>query len=239
MYRCEARSVEGFVRQLAVSYVGHGYWFYVTGRIPPRKAPDQIDRKIIARYGIDVSRWTRARQKKLGQARVQYLRYGRFFVILATHGQHRFFTDEAKAIKDIREAPIHFHRYSIGYRPGWQSDKWHPSVRIDAHCYAQLEARFKKLALRQSAERLGAEFRRLPFEPWAPVRRQLWRLLRRVNERRKTANLEPLPVSVANLRRRRAHPFDQIPDRLRRARQALLTITPVQAEHSSGHPDSA
>src|SRR6266478_807211 len=35
MYRCEARSVEGFVPQLAVSYVRNGYFFYVPG--PSRK----------------------------------------------------------------------------------------------------------------------------------------------------------------------------------------------------------
>ena len=37
MYRCEAASVEGFIQQLAVSYVAKGYWFYVTGRIPHHK----------------------------------------------------------------------------------------------------------------------------------------------------------------------------------------------------------
>ena len=209
MYRCEAKSIEGFVRQLAVAYVGHGYWFYVTGWIPLDKAPETIDRKIIGQYGIDASRWTRARQKKRGLARVQYLRFGRFFVIIATHGQHAFFAAEAKTIKDIRETPIHFHRYSIGYRPGWKSDKWHPSVRIDANCYSQLEARFEDLALRREVEGLSAEFRRLPFEPWAPVRRQLWRLLRLVNEKRKAANLELVPLTAVNLRRRPIRPFEK------------------------------
>ena len=35
-YRCAATSVGGFIQQLAVSYVGRGYWFYVTGVIPER-----------------------------------------------------------------------------------------------------------------------------------------------------------------------------------------------------------
>src|SRR5262249_4567587 len=37
-YHWEAVSVAGFIQQLAVSYVGSGYWFYVTGRIPEGKA---------------------------------------------------------------------------------------------------------------------------------------------------------------------------------------------------------
>ena len=54
-YRCVATSVPGFVQQLAVAYVAHGYWFYVTGRVPESKDPATVDRKIIRQYGIDVS----------------------------------------------------------------------------------------------------------------------------------------------------------------------------------------
>ena len=54
-YRCVATSVAGFLQQLAVAYMAHGYWFYVTGRVPDHKDPATIDRKIIRQYGIDVS----------------------------------------------------------------------------------------------------------------------------------------------------------------------------------------
>ena len=50
-YRCVATSVAGFVQQLAVAYVAHGYWFYVTGWIPQGKPPEAIDRKLIERKG--------------------------------------------------------------------------------------------------------------------------------------------------------------------------------------------
>ena len=36
-YRCIASSPEGLVQQVAVSYLRHGYWWYVTGRIPEGK----------------------------------------------------------------------------------------------------------------------------------------------------------------------------------------------------------
>jgi hypothetical protein len=84
-YRAEVPTVEGFVQQLAVSYIGKGYWFYVAGHVPEGKAPEAVDAKLINRYGIGVSKWTRARRKLAGSANLQYLRHGRFFLLLATH----------------------------------------------------------------------------------------------------------------------------------------------------------
>ena len=96
MYRCEANNVSAFIRQLAVGYVCRGYFFYVQGRIPEGKDPTKTDEKIIGQYGIAQSKWAKARGRKRGEASIQYLRHGREFVILATHGGHRFFTDEAR-----------------------------------------------------------------------------------------------------------------------------------------------
>ena len=83
MYTCEAVSVEAFVQQVAVSYLGNGYWFYVSGYIPKSKDLWQVDEKLIERYEIDISKWTRCRRKKEGKANVQYIRFDRFFL---THG---------------------------------------------------------------------------------------------------------------------------------------------------------
>src|SRR5580658_8259322 len=95
-YRCVATSVAGFVQQLAVAYVANGYYYYVMGRIPPHKEPEKTDRKILEAYEIAVSKWTRSRRKREGHAGVHYLRYQRFFVIIANHGVHPFFAAEAK-----------------------------------------------------------------------------------------------------------------------------------------------
>ena len=81
-YRCEAVSVEGFIQQLAVSYVGQGYYFYKTGWVPEGKDPGEVDRKLIDRYGVAVSKWTRASRKRACHANVQYIRHDRFFVLL-------------------------------------------------------------------------------------------------------------------------------------------------------------
>src|SRR5690349_19604039 len=93
-YRCEATSPEGFVQQLAVSYLRNGYWFYVRGEVPAGKDARAVDEKLLTRYAIAVSKWTRFRAKDRGEARLQYLRYLSTFVLLATHGEHHFFEDE-------------------------------------------------------------------------------------------------------------------------------------------------
>ena len=42
-YRCVASTVDGFLQQLAVAYITHGYWFYVVGEIPEGKDPVTVD----------------------------------------------------------------------------------------------------------------------------------------------------------------------------------------------------
>ena len=206
-YRCVAASVAGFVQQLAVAYVANGYWFYVSGRVPDPKDPASVDRKILTRYGIEVSKWTRARRKKTGQARVQYLRYGRRFVILATHGEHPFFTEEGKQVRDIRRHPIHFMGYALGCRKGRDGKTWHPSVRIERELCRELKARFAAMAVQRSVEDLCRELGRIDYEAYAPVRDQLRGILRIVNRRRKAAGLELVPRSALWLRRIPVKPF--------------------------------
>jgi hypothetical protein len=135
-YRCEAASVEGFIQQLAVSYVKNGYWFYVSGTVPDKKDPRETDQKILKQYGIEVSKFTRARRKKAGAANLHYLRHGRFFVILATHGKHPFFTQERACIRDARETPIRYEGYSVSFRAG------SACVRLDRGTYLNLKAYF-------------------------------------------------------------------------------------------------
>ena len=208
-YRCVATSVAGFLQQLAVAYVAHGYWFYVAGRVPDRKDPAGVDAKLIERYGIAISKWTRARRQRAGQAKVQYLRYDRFFVILATHGAHPFFTAEAKRIRDLRRQPLHFLGYAIGCRKGRDGRRWHPSVRIERGRFRELKARFTREAVQRSVEELCRELGTLGYEPYAPVRDQLRGLLRAINHRRQAAGLELVPRLALRLHRSPVRPFEE------------------------------
>ncbi|MCO6438137.1 MAG: hypothetical protein J5J06_13670 [Phycisphaerae bacterium] len=211
-YRCVALSEAGFVQQLAVSYLGHGYCFYVTGRVPERKDPATVDAKLIDRYGIGISRWARARRKKAGLANMHYLRHGRFFVLLATHGKHRFFEDEPH-FRDARRDAIRFAGYSIAIKRGIDG-KMHPSVRIHRDEYRKLKAHLLELAPHRSVENLAAVLAAVPFERYAPVRRQLLNIWRAVNRVRETAGFDAVPVQALQLKRRVVHAFAPIGGRI-------------------------
>ncbi len=206
-YRCVATSVEGFVQQLAVAYVTHGYWFYVMGQIPKDKDPAAVDRKLIARYGIAISKWSRARRKRQGLANMQYLRHERTFVLLATKGRHEFFERERGAICDSRRVPIKFAGYSIGCRKG-RDGRWHASVRISGERYLELRDGILALAHRRESAVVGERIRRLPFARFAPLRRQLLCLLRAVNRLRDVAGLDRLHHTEIGLNRFIVAQFD-------------------------------
>ncbi|MBS0264742.1 MAG: hypothetical protein JSS02_22600 [Planctomycetes bacterium] len=212
-YRAEASSVEGFVQQLACCYLTHGYWLYVTGWIPQGKDAHAIDDKLIRKYGIDVSESTRARRKRAGQANLQYLRHGRLFVILATKGEHRFFDDEAKMIRDFRRVPLKIAGYSISVRRGGrtregkQDDRMHAHVQIERERFQQETAYLLQFSREREPDRLQRELSLVPFEPYAPVRRQMLSLLRTVNRERKKLGLGEIPPTVLRLRRRVIKPF--------------------------------
>lgn len=211
-YRAEATSVEGFVQQIACSYLRHGYIFYVTGTVPGHKDPRAVDAKLVAKYGIAVSESTRLRRKRAGSANLQYIRHGRFFAVLATKGVHRFFEEEGERVRDIRRYPITYAGYSISYRRGGRTragrpdPSWHAHVSIERSAYLGLRAELLDQAHGRAAD-LAAAFYHVPFERYAPVRRQLLLLLRRVNEMRKRAGQSAIPVEVLGLRRRIVRPF--------------------------------
>jgi hypothetical protein len=115
-------------------------------------------------------------------------------VILATHGKHRFFADEAKRVQDVRRVPIKHGGYSVGYWQGF--DEGHVSVWIEANQFRELKDSLLKRALGTSVEDLVGEFRAFSFLPFAPVRQQILSLVRAVNRARKLAGLECVPLAA-------------------------------------------
>lgn len=210
-YRCVASSPEGLVQQVAVCYLRHGYWWYVSGRIPHSKDADSVDRKLVAKYGIDISERQRSARKARGLANMQYIRYQDWFLLLATEGHHPF--KQQEQIRDCRRHPIRFEGYSISYRRagmtprGGAAPKWHACVRIDATTYQQLKAYFLMRAAHRKLATLTEDFRRIPFARYAPIRRQLLNILRTVNHVRRQAGYEIVPASALSLRRQITQPF--------------------------------
>lgn len=199
-YRCEATSVAGFVQQIAVAFIPHGYWFYVQGEVPGHKDVTLIDRKLVAKYGIGISKWARVRRKRQGLANMHYVRYQRTFVLLATRGPHDFFEHERGLIRDVRREPIRVAGYSISLKTD-TAGRLRSSVRIHPDTYREMKAYVLDLALRRSIEELSVVMQRLPFEPYAPIRRQLLNVVRAANRERKRAGLEPIPIAALRLRR--------------------------------------
>ena len=224
VYRFEATSVIGFVQMLASNYLAHGYFFYVTGRVPEGKSPEAIDRKILAKYGIELSPQQRSRRKAQGIANLQYLRFQNLFVIIATHGKHPFFETESNSIRDVRRVPLQFHGYSISVKRGgflkkgeegedgeMAATKDHRNrvhVLIGKEAYKLLEAELLDLAAHRTAEKLKWVFWNQPFEPYAPIRRQLLTLLRAMNNKRAAMGYERLPYSCIRYRRQIVKPFE-------------------------------
>lgn len=210
-YRYEATSVEGFVQQLACNYLPHGYFFYVTGFIPTNKDPRQVDRKLLAKYGIAISRQSRARRKQAGFANLHYLRYRRFFVLLATHGRHLFFAEEAKRLRDARRAPIRFKDYAISVKrhESGVEGKCRVSVQIARERYLGLKAYFLSFAIRRSGELLYWQLYALPYVPYARVRQQLLNILRVINKARRAAGYARVGTDAIRYRRHIVKPFER------------------------------
>ncbi|MCB0325378.1 MAG: hypothetical protein KDD69_17465 [Bdellovibrionales bacterium] len=218
-YRWEATTLEGFVQQLAVGYVARRYFFYVTGRVPQRLAVGEHDSRLLTKFDVARSKWSRYRRsKRIGPdgrplANVQYLRFRSFWVLLATSGYHRFFlehlhsaTDAAagRQYRDVRETPIVFGGYSIGHHGK-------ASVRISRRGYRELKHYFLSLAtVSRSTQFLELEFRRSPFEPYGGVTRQMFAILHAVNKARRIAGLPRVPTDCVRIKRRTVKPFDSL-----------------------------
>jgi hypothetical protein len=217
-YKWEATTLEGFVQQLAVAYVARGYFFYVAGRLSTRITAAEHDERLLHKFDVAKSKWSRYRRKlKIGPdgrslANVQYLRHRDFWVLLATAGHHRFFTEHQRLgcsqqqlkrqYRDIREVPVTYGGYSISWRG-------RASVRISPRAYSDLKTYFLSLAVTESNSMLEREFQYAPFEPYAGVTRQMFSILRAVNRVRKTAGLHLLSRECIRVRRKVVRPFER------------------------------
>jgi hypothetical protein len=63
-YRCEAASIPGFVQQLQVAICRMAIGSMFRAGFPEHKAWPNVDEKLLAKYGIGLSRQSRARRKK-------------------------------------------------------------------------------------------------------------------------------------------------------------------------------
>lgn len=226
-YKYVATTRTGFVQQVVASYVARGYRFHVSGTVPNGKNPEEIDEKLLSLYSIRKSDAQRYRAKLRGEANVQYIRFERDWLMLATPGRHVWKEREAGNIKDCsRGEPIEFQGYSIYLKNGLYKPvrcrrdravheldhKKRVRVVIGRDAFRELKAEFLSLARKRNANWLAAKFWHIPYEPYAPIRQQLLKLLFYVNQTRKRHGLPTINTKVIRFKRTIVKPFEPFAD---------------------------
>lgn len=208
-------NIHAFVQRVADNIVKYGNVKYVTGTIPDGRDPQEVDAKILNKYGIAVSRWTRSRRLGQGQVSVHYVRHQNFFAMFAPEprrGQSPWYeleewssekqvTMNGSRILDVRRKPLVHGGYSIGFKHCTATGRDHVTVRIHPLEYRALKAHFLQLAVHRSAGGLSREFNQFPFEPWAGVRMQRWNIFQAVNAARRKAGFAQLETSCLRKKR--------------------------------------
>jgi len=82
-------------------------------------------------------------------------------------------------------------------------------VQIGRERFRELLYYFQEISCRRTIESLSSELYSIPYEPYAPVRRQLLTVVRKVNEKRQQAGLDKLPYTVLRYQRTIVKPFER------------------------------
>jgi hypothetical protein len=212
-YKYEVASEIGFVQRVATHLLPKGYYFFVQGTLPEGKNPAALDAKLLSKYDVAKTEGARRWRKSQGLGNVQYVRFQRSWILLATHGEHAIREGEGSNLNDARRAPIRIGDYAIYVKRGHYvkrlpadqeatpDGRWRVRVLIAREAYRELCAYFRSTACHRRADALADELSRLPYEPYAPVRKQLLKLLRLVNSTRQAAGYSKIAPTCLRLRR--------------------------------------
>lgn len=220
-YQYEVTSLVGYLQRVATHLLTKGYYFFVQGLVPEGKDPTALDVKLLAKYDVAKTEGARRWRKSQGLGNVQYVRFQRAWILLATHGDHAIREGEGANLKDVRRMPIRIGDYSVYVKRGnylqkrYPEDssradgKWRVRVLISREPYRELCAYFLSIACHRRAEALAEELYNLPYVPYAPVRKQLLKLLRLINSKRQAAGFAKIPPSCLRFKRVIVRAFEQ------------------------------
>ncbi|MCY6494549.1 hypothetical protein [Leptolyngbya sp. GGD] len=183
----ESKTLGDFLWRISIDYVRYGYTRYVLREIPEEKDLEAIDQKLTQAYSVSACRVTRHRQRTKGLASVQYLRFQRRFVLLATQGTHPEF--DRLCSYDIRTCPLHFEGYSIGII-GKRS-----CVRVARRQWRLVEIEMLALATRDRAK-VETAFNTLPYYNFPGVVEQKLKLVKKINALRKPKRLPSVKIQI-------------------------------------------
>lgn len=176
----EVGSLGDFLRRIAFDYARYGYTRYALRQIPADKDFQAIDLKLHRVYGVTSCRTRRSRQRRRGLACVEYLRFQEWFILLATPGHHEAFSKIRSF--DLRQSPLHFRGYSVGFVGE------RVSIRVARSVWRRVQRKVYQGALQDGAE-VEKWLASLPFYRFPDVVTQLESLTLAINLRRKRAGL--------------------------------------------------
>ena len=223
-YKYEVTSLVGFLQRVATHLLPKGYYFFVQGTVPDGKDPAALDAKLLAKYDVVKTEGDRRWRKSQGLGNVQYVRFKSSWILMATHGHHSIREGEGDNLKDVRRAPIRIGDYSVYVKRGEYLKKssaeepprpdgqWRVRVLIAREPYRELCAYFLSIACHRRMETLAEELHSLPYVPYAPVRKQLLKLLRLINAKRQAAGYSRIPPTCLRFKREIVKSFAKLPD---------------------------
>ncbi|MDQ0808032.1 hypothetical protein [Priestia megaterium] len=177
----EVISWQGLI-QMIVYLLGRGYYHWHLIYLPESKQDkwESIDKKLIAKYGMDISKYTRRDRKKRKIANFYYLRWQHIAILLHTDGE---ITSKVKAsiaklddtideFYDIRKTHM---LLSIGdvstYEIYEHQDK--VVVKLEKQCYRELKTGLIDVAETKNKTRMIKTFDQLNGMPaWSGVYQQ-------------------------------------------------------------------
>lgn len=219
-YKYEVTSLVGYLQRVATHLLPKGYYFFVQGTLPKGKDPSALDAKLIAKYDVGKTEGARRWRKSQGLGNVQYVRFERSWILLATHGDHPIREGEGDNLKDARRRPIRIGDYALYVKRGnylkkisqdeaaSPDGKWRVRVLIAREPYRELCAYFLSIACHRRANTLAEALYALPYEPYAPVRKQLLKLLRLINSKRQAAGYSKIPPTCLRFKREIVRAFE-------------------------------
>jgi len=224
-YKYEVTSLVGWLQRIATHLLPKGYFFFVQGQVPEGKDPAVLDAKLLAKYDVVKTEGGRRWRKSQGLGNVQYVRFNRSWMLLATHGDHAIREGEGDNLKDVRRTPLRIGDYTLYVKRGEYLKKrsgevsaaadgrWRVRVLIAREPYRELCAYFLSIACHRRSDALEQELFNLPYVPYAPVRKQLLKLLRLINAKRQAAGFAKVPPTCLRFKREIVKAFETSYDR--------------------------
>ncbi len=189
--RYVAERLGSFLGKIAYNYARYGYHWYAVREIPEGKDLGEVDRKILAAYGVTYQ-LRRKRRRTEGWANVAYVRYRRWFVLMGTTGQHESFTRICR--KHLLEEPLYFGGYIVALYGG------EVMVLVSPRRWKRIRELAHRIALHNEAKvfhffHTWLHGKAAPFS-FPGVMKQKSTLLAEVNGKRRTAGLPLIPLLV-------------------------------------------